>query len=492
MEGRSEWSRWRCLVRLRGSGGGQDTSEVSGWMLLKKRILLTGRNTSSLVIDKLCDQAREDDLVVAWLYCDYLAQQEQTIINIMGAILRQLLGRSGISKDLREAFREGRRPLLPDLVRILQIAIGSLSQVFICIDALDEFPRKDLPELLESLSNIVRESPRTRMFLTGRPLVKETIQRYFTKAVAILISPNQDEFRNYVEMKLDRDDEPEAMDKYLRADIVKMILDKMSDMWVGVSPINVVCLLTVCRFLLASLNIEAILGEMTIGQRRKKLKEIAQGSGLGDAYTGTIARLKAQKGNRRELGLQALMWVLCSERPLRAEALCHALGVEIGSAELDPENIPALRTLLASCLGLLTVEESSSTVRLVHPTLQEHLSLDRTLFLNPHSTIAEVCLTYVLFPSVKDLSPSLDSAPPTMPLLDYVSLFWGVHAKKGMTEKVGVLAQKFLDIYDKHISSRLMELGNIRGRPIALMIIRVENLQDLQVSTMDQLSRSRV
>ena len=231
---------------------------------------------------------------------------------------------------------------------------------------------------------------------------------------------------------------------------------------------------------------------MTIGQRRKKLKEIAQGSGLGDAYTGTITRLKAQKGNKQRLGLQALMWVLCSERPLRAEELRHALGVEMGSTELDPENIPALRTLLASCLGLLTVEESSFTVRLVHPTLQEHLSHDRTLFLNPHSTIAEVCLTYVLFPSVKDLSPSLDSAPSNMPLLDYVSLFWGVHAKKGMTEKVGVLAQNFFDIYDKHISSRLMELGNIRGRSIALMIIRVENLQDIQVSTMDQLSRPRV
>ena len=445
------------------------------------------------MIDRLCDQARGEHLAVAWMYCDYLAQQEQTIINIIGAILKQLVGRREIPKDLREAFHEGRRPLLQDLVRMLQIAISSLSQVFICIDALDEFPPKDLPELLESLSNIVRESPRTRIFFTGRPLVQETIQRYFTKAATILISPNQDEVKNYVEMRLDRDDEPEAMDKYLRADIVKMILDKMSDMWVGVSPIDFVYLLTiVCRFLLVSLNIETILGEMTIGQRRKKLKDMAQGSGLGDAYTATITRLKAQKGNRPRFGLQALMWVLCSERPLGAEELCHALGVEIGSAELDPENIPALRTLLKSCLGLLTVEASSSTVRLVHPTLQEHLSLDPTLFQSSHSTIAEVCLTYVLFGSVRDLSLSLDSAPSTMPLLDYVSFFWAVHAEKGMTENVRILARRFLDIYDKHISSRLMESDNIRGRAIALMFMQRENLQDLQVSTLDQLSRSRV
>jgi len=105
----------------------------------------------------------------------------------------------------------------------------------------------------------------------------------------------------------------------------------------------------------------------------------------------------AQKGGRAGLGLQALMWVLYSERPLVAEELCHALGVEIGSTDLDPENIPALRTLLSSCLGLLTVEAASSTVRLVHFTLREHLSSDTTLFHSPHSTIAEACLTYLNF-----------------------------------------------------------------------------------------------
>ena len=202
---------------------------------MKKRISLTARNNSSLVIDSLCDQAREDGPAVAWLYFDCLAQREQTAINIMGAILKQLVGRREIPTDIREAFQEGRRPLLPDLVRMLRIAIASLPRVFICIDALDECLPKDLPNLLESLRDTVRESPTIRIFLTGRPHVKELVQKYSTKVVAIPISPNGDDIRNYVEMKLDRDDQPEAMNKYLRADIVDMILDKMSDMWVIVS-----------------------------------------------------------------------------------------------------------------------------------------------------------------------------------------------------------------------------------------------------------------
>jgi len=190
------------------------------------------------------------------------------------------------------------------------------------------------------------------------------------------------------------------------------------------------------RFLLVSLNIEAILGEMTIGLRRRKLEEMARGNGLSDAYTATLARLQGQKGNKAAVGFKVLKWVLYSERPLRAEELCHAIAVEMGSRDLDPKNIPVLRTLLSSCLGLVTVEASSSTVRLVHFTLQDHLLSSPKLFPSPHSTIAEVCLTYLNFGCVRDLAPTLDRAPSTMPLLKYASLYWGKHARIGMTENV--------------------------------------------------------
>ena len=183
------------------------------------------------MIDSLCDQAREDDLTVAWLYCDYNAQQEQTVGNMMGAILKRLVGRE-IPEDIQKAFQEGRRPLLADLIRMLRIAIASLPQVFICIDALDECLSKNLLEVLESLRDIFRESPSTRIFLTGRPHVGGDIQRYFPNTVAIPISPNTDDIRNYLEMRLNRDPEPEAMSHDLRADIVRVILEKISDMCV--------------------------------------------------------------------------------------------------------------------------------------------------------------------------------------------------------------------------------------------------------------------
>jgi len=194
------------------------------------------RNTSSLVIDSLCDRAEEESVAVAGLYCDFLSQQEQTSTNIMGAILKQLVGRGEIPRDLREAFQKGQKefggrgPRLVDLMGMLRAAIASLPRVFICLDALDECLPKHLPELLGSLRDIVRESPRTRVFLTGRPHVRGAIQSYFAAVVVILISPNTDDIRNFLEMKLDRDEEPEAMDNDLREDIMRTILDKVSDM----------------------------------------------------------------------------------------------------------------------------------------------------------------------------------------------------------------------------------------------------------------------
>jgi len=221
---------------LRESGGGQNISKVSCGIPWKRWIPLTAGNTSSLVIDSLCDRAGEESIAVAGLYCDFLSHQEQTTTNIMGAILKQLVGRGGVPDYLREAFQKGQKefggrgPRLGDLMGMLKTAIASLPQVFICVDALDECQPKYLPELLESLRDVIRECPRTRIFLTGRPHIKEDIQRCFSEVVVIPISPNADDIRNYVEMRLNRDAEPEAMNQGLRADIVKAILEKISDM----------------------------------------------------------------------------------------------------------------------------------------------------------------------------------------------------------------------------------------------------------------------
>ena len=215
----------------------------------------------------------------------------------------------------------------------------------------------------------------------------------------------------------------------------------------------------VLRFLLVSLSIAAILGETTIHKRRKRLNIMTSGLGLDGAYDATLDRIKGQGGDKSALGMATLMWISRSPRPMHIGELCDALAVEIGSRDMECDNIPSEKILLASCLGLVTVDESS-TVRLVHFTLQEYFSRHSEHFKNPQSTMAEVCLTYLNFDSVDKPPRPLKSAPAGTRFLRYASSYWGLYARNELTEGVKSLALQLLDKFGGHISAKLLIWGN--------------------------------
>ena len=184
------------------------------------------------MIDNLCDQAEENDQAVAWLYCDFLAHKEQSATAMMGAILRQLVGIGGMLENIRQRFRKrfaDRGLRLPDMVGMLKTAISLLPTVYICVDALDECTPKSRQELLESLRDIVRESPSTRVLFTGRSHVTDEVKKYFAEAIIISVSPTEDDIKVYLGVKLDRDTEPTAMDNDLLRDIMRIILETSSE-----------------------------------------------------------------------------------------------------------------------------------------------------------------------------------------------------------------------------------------------------------------------
>jgi len=210
------------------------------------------------------------------------------------------------------------------------------------------------------------------------------------------------------------------------------------------------------RFLLVSLIIAAILDETTIYDRREQLKRMTNGQGLGDAYGVALDRIKAQGTGKSRLGMAALMWISRSERPMSSDELCHALGIQIGSTDPNPDGIPSIQTLLASCLGLVTVDKGGSAVRLVHFTLQEYLNSCPEVFQNPYAVMAQACLTYLNFECVRKLPPSLNPDPQEHPFLNYASSYWGYYARNDTTGRVKTLALRLLDKFDSHISARLL------------------------------------
>ena len=174
---------------------------------------------------------------MACFYCDFAAQKEQCPTSILGSLLKQVVGGLEVvpAKIIR-AFRDqenvigGRRLGLCEIVEMLQ-DISSSQTTFICIDALDESLDMHRQELLYSLNQILHKSPSARVFLTGRPYIRDEVEKHLAGRVAVVsITPTKDDIVRFLLAKLKEDLTPDAMDKSLEDDIIKNIPDTASEM----------------------------------------------------------------------------------------------------------------------------------------------------------------------------------------------------------------------------------------------------------------------
>ena len=70
-------------------------------------LLLISPDDSSLVIDELCDEAVEGDPAVVCFYFDFAARNEQSPVNMLGSLLRQLVsGQHRIPEAIAREFRK--------------------------------------------------------------------------------------------------------------------------------------------------------------------------------------------------------------------------------------------------------------------------------------------------------------------------------------------------------------------------------------------------
>src|SRR5437588_6125487 len=194
--------------------------------------LLIGCDDSSLVIDKLCDETVEEDTVVTCFYFDFAARNEQSPIDMLGSLLRQLVGGlEEIPEAVVRGFRNqkkaigGRGLQVSEILKMFQ-AIATTKRTFICIDALDECLPQHRKVVLESLGQILQGSPNTRIFMTGRSHIQREIERALDRAASFIsIQPTEDCVFRYLCGKLRNDTAPEIMSATLEADIMKIIIE---------------------------------------------------------------------------------------------------------------------------------------------------------------------------------------------------------------------------------------------------------------------------
>ena len=200
-------------------------------------MLLIDYDFSSLVIDTLCKNAVDENATVACFYFDFATQEEQSLSTILGAVLGQIVGGlSEIPQPIVKAFRDrgrvigGQRLALAEIVEFLQ-DISSSQPTFICIDALDECPARQRVKLLDSLTQILQQSPGARIFLTGRQHIRAEVEKHLGgRAATRSITPTKDDTVAFIRAKLKEDTIPDAMDQSLEEDVIRIIPETVSEM----------------------------------------------------------------------------------------------------------------------------------------------------------------------------------------------------------------------------------------------------------------------
>ena len=174
---------------------------------------------------------------IACLYADYNDQSDQTLVNILGSFLRQLICvQEPIPEEVIHKLygirNQNKKVVTEDILVLLKIRLDQLKQVFICIDAVDELDPKVRQQLLNKLKELVINN-NIRLFLTGRDHIKSEVQDRFKvpKEYIVNISANQHDIREFVRQQIkDNDLNPEAMDEFLAKDIENAIIEKSQGM----------------------------------------------------------------------------------------------------------------------------------------------------------------------------------------------------------------------------------------------------------------------
>jgi ankyrin repeat protein len=167
------------------------------------------------------------------------------------------------------------------------------------------------------------------------------------------------------------------------------------------------------------------------------------------AYKDAMERVKSQKAGFRELATRVLSWITCAKRPLTTQELQHALAGEPGELELDRDNIPEIEDMVSVCAGLVTVDEESDIIRLVHYTTQEYFERTQiSWFPNAQIDITTTCVTYLSFDAFEIgfclTNHEFEARLQLNPLYGYAALNWGHHARESPIQ-VGQLILDFLD-----------------------------------------------
>ncbi|RYO78730.1 hypothetical protein DL762_008550 [Monosporascus cannonballus] len=420
-----------------------NSPEFSGWIHGSKQTLFcpgipgAGKTmVAAIAIDHLLGRMQSDIIGVAYIYCNYKAQADQTTTSLLAAILKQLAqARPSVADPVARLYNRHpdrrTRPSLEEIINALRSVLSNYSSVYVVVDALDECAYKDgtRNQLLATLRDLQSE---TDMHLMVTLRFIPDIENEFRSTPTLEVRASGADVKRFVLGQIYRLPKCVQRDDELQG----FALDKIAEAVDGM-------------FLLARLHVDSLLDKRTKSKVKSTLENLAKGSkALDEAYDEAIKRIDSQLPEDGALAKSVLSWITYAQRPLTIGELCHALAVEPGEDELDRDNIPDVEDILSVCAGLVTVDRESNIIRLVHYTTQDYFERIREHW-NPSAQqeIASTCLSYLSLGTFKSGScPSdedFEDRVEQYSFLDYAARYWSRHVLT-VQEEVSELALSLL------------------------------------------------
>ncbi|KAH8727407.1 ankyrin repeat domain-containing protein [Phaeosphaeriaceae sp. PMI808] len=380
---------------------------------------------AAIAIDHLLESVKSSSYGVAYVYCNYKAQEEQDTSRMLAAILKQLIqARPSLVEPVERLHKlhanRGTRPSFNEILSVLQDVLTHYSTIYIIVDALDECQDSDgtRRQFLAKLRDL-QTGRDVRLMATSR-FIPEIVD-WFNEALKLEVQASKEDVKRFVAGQICRLPRCIQRDPALQEIVQEKIVEAVDGM-----------------FLLARLHTDSLLDKRTAKDVKSTLAKLSKGSAaLGKAYKEAIQRIEGQLSGDYELAKKVLSWITYAKRPLTTTEMCCALAVEPDEAELNTENIPDVEDLL-----------SVAVVRLVHYTTQEYFERIRDVW-DPGAElrIASTCLTYLSFSTFQTGSCSSDEEfnerLQESQFLDYAAKHWGEHAVT-VEDQICELACSFL------------------------------------------------
>ncbi|OCK96438.1 uncharacterized protein K441DRAFT_552403, partial [Cenococcum geophilum 1.58] len=410
-----------------------ESDEFLKWIVETKQTLFcpgmpgAGKTVlTSTVVKDLSTMFRNDDSVgIAYLYCEFKRQNDQKPIDLLLSLLRQLIQkRPPVPENFKSLYeqhnKDDTKPSISEVSQILEFIVHTYSRTFIIIDALDECQVSEggRSKFLSEIFNLQTKTG-ANVFATSRPIPDIVHEFEKQKSISLPVRASNEDIRTYLDPRMSElplfvQDSPP-----LQEEIKTAILEAADGM-----------------FLLAKLHVDSLIGKRDSNALKETLKTLPRG--LSDVYKQAIERIEGNVDDR-DLAKQVLSWITCAQRPLTKPELRHALGVKIGASKLDDGDLSEIEDMVSVCAGLVTVDEGSNVIRLVHYTTQEYLERTLTSWCpNAHADITKICVTYLSFDAFTsgfcETDEKFETQLQSYVLYDYAAQNWGHHAREASTQ----------------------------------------------------------